>query len=129
MLLFGPVTGWNDTIDVGPTHIPSEHVAGIRRTLPGSLGFLVATLPLLYLFRHFDVMPIWTATLAAGAIGTLARVLVDNRWTWRNQYPIWSWLAQDYAAAAGAFVARWVATNALNNLGLEYVIACIAAAG
>src|SRR5436305_576185 len=74
-------------------------------------------------------MVVVNATLAAGAIGTLARVLVDNRWTWRNQYPIWSWLAQDYAAAAGAFVAWWVATNALNNLGLEYVIACIAGVG
>src|SRR5919201_795585 len=126
MLRLGAVPGRNDAIPVGPIHIPSERLAGIRRSLPGSLGFLVAALPLLYLLRHFDLLPMWTATLAAGAIGTLARVLVNNRWAWGNQYPTWSWPAQDHAAGAGVFVSWWVATNALNNLGLEYLLACVA---
>src|SRR5918911_1328955 len=126
MLRLGPVTQRNGAISVGPMHIASERVAGIRRWLPGSLGFLVATLPLMYLLRHFDLLPMWAATLAAGAIGTLARVLVNKRWGWGNQYPTWSWPAQDHAAGAGGFVSWWVATNALNNLGLEYLLACIA---
>src|SRR5919197_2143738 len=101
MLRLGPVTGRNGAISVGPMHIPSEHVAGIRRSLPGSLGFLVATLPLIYLLRHSDLVPMWAATLAAGAIGTLARVLVNNRWAWANHSPTWSWPAQDHSAGAG----------------------------
>src|SRR5918911_791781 len=127
MLRLGPVTQRNGAISVGPMHIASERVAGIRRWLPGSLGFLVATLPLMYLLRHFDLLPMWAATLTAGAIGTLARVLVNTRCAWgSDQYPTWSWPAQDHAAGAGVFVSWWVATNALNNLGLEYLLACIA---
>src|SRR5919198_970858 len=125
MLRLRAVRQRNGAITVGPMHIPSARLAGIRRSLPGSLGFLVAALPLLYLLRHFDLLPMWPATLAAGAIGTLAQVLVNNRWAWGNQYPTWSWPAQAHAAGAGAFVSWWVATNALNNLGLEYLLACI----
>src|SRR5919198_619505 len=126
MLRLRAVRQRNGAISVGPMHIPSEHVAGIRRSLPGSLGFLVATLPLLYLLRHFDLVPMWAATLAAGAIGTVARVLVNNCWARQNRYPTRSWPAQDHAAGAGVFVSWWVATNALNNLGLEYLLACVA---
>jgi hypothetical protein len=126
MLRLGPVTGRNGAIHVGPLRIPSERVAAVRRSLPGSLAFLVATIPVLYLLRHFDLLPMWTATLTAGAIGILAQVVVNRRGVWQEEYPTWPWPAQDHAAGASAFASWWVATNALNNLGLEYLVACVA---
>ena len=78
MLRLGAVTGRNDAITVGPVRIPSERLAGIRRSLPGSVGFLVAALPLLYVLRHFNLLPMWTATLVAGQVGIVAQFLANT---------------------------------------------------
>src|SRR5919202_104343 len=129
MLRLGAVMGGNDAIAAGPVRIPSERVAGIRRALPGILGFLVAALPVLYLLRHFNLLPMWTATLVAGEIGILAQFLAASRSACADQRLSWSSLGQYQSESAGALLSWWVATNALNTLGLEYLLACVAGVG
>jgi putative flippase GtrA len=92
----------------------------------GLLFMGVNTLALYLLVQHAHIR-VFLATLLSAEICTLLRFLMNQHWVFRASTPSWRRLWQYHLANAGAFVVWWLGTNLLCAVGVNYLLASIAA--
>lgn len=94
-------------------------------------GGLFMGLNLLFLYGLVDLLgvSVLIGTLIAAEASTVLRYLVNDRWVFGHPAPSWRRLGQYHVANAGAFVVWWTATNAMNHIGVQYLVASVLAVG
>ena len=89
--------------------------------------FTVVNTALLYLFIGRLGMPVAAGTFLGAEVCTLLRFLVNDHWVFGHRRPSWRRLWQYHVANGAAFVIWWAATNVLTLLGVQYLLAGVAA--
>lgn len=101
----------------------------IVRWLVAGLIFMGLNTALLYLFVHYLRMSVPLATFLCAEACTLLRYVLNDTWVFRSPKLTWVRLWQYHVANGAAFVVWWIAANALNRMGLNYILASILAVG
>jgi putative flippase GtrA len=107
---------------------PGGHSPLVRWMIAGGAFMGLSTL-FLYLAVGLLGMPVMVGTLVSAELCTLLRYLVNDHWVFGHPKPSWRRLWQYHVANGAAFGIWWVATNAMNLLGVHYLLAGILAVG
>ena len=98
----------------------------IRWTVVGII-FVAINTATLYCFVDLAELALPLGTLLTAEIGILLRFAANNYWVFHARRPTWRLCLQYHVANAGVFILWWVATNALNLAGVQYLLAGIIA--
>lgn len=97
------------------------------RWLAAGLLFMAINTGLLYIFVRFAGMRVWSSTLVSAEVCTLLRYLFNESWVFGTKIISRKRFLQYHLANGGAFAVWWIATNALNRAGINYLLASILA--
>jgi putative flippase GtrA len=118
-----PLSGW-----IIALLQPGGHSPLVRWLMAGGV-FMVINTAFLYLLVGLMRWPVMLATLISAELCTLLRYLVNDHWVFGHPRPSWRRLWQYHVANGAAFGIWWFAANALNLLGVHYLLAAILAVG
>ena len=101
----------------------------VVRWLTAGLTFVGITSVFLFFFVDLLGATVQIGTLLALELSTLLRFYVNEKWVFKTVNISWRRLWHYHIANAGASAVWWVATNYLNHVGVNHVIAAILAVG
>jgi putative flippase GtrA len=103
--------------------------ARLLKWFGAGLAMMGINTALLFLFVDMRGFSVPVATFLAAEACTLMRFLINHYWVFGLRNPTFRSCVHYHIANAGAFAVWWVTANLLTVLGMQYLVAGIAAVG